>query len=407
MVRRTPSKEEDHDGELVVDEEGKATPPQPLGAPPETSGSDRGSRGAIGGRLRALGRRAKGTTQRIAARVQESSPKARTVLKSTAEHARKLGEKAGDSAQQALARARDKKPAAEAALKNATKQARDIGRRARGSTQRTITRAREKSPEIRAALGKATEHARDVGRSVRDSTARAVARTREARPTARTPELRAAEETSPVDQRPEASTEPEASSVSELRPPGSGAQDQPEPAGESLSTLREEHTVSGGSFVEPRGDSLSFKEPVSPPAALSAQQLLDLHHLKLLSYFHYATSAFLVVAILVAMSGGWLFLLSFGLGEAFSAGSFGSFLGGCFWKSVYYPVMPILLLVAGRSLARQRRYLFCCVSAFLACLWIPLGTVLGVATLIVLLRRTVRPLFLPTEGDARRRVLEP
>ncbi|WP_434027528.1 hypothetical protein [[Pseudomonas] boreopolis] len=48
---------------------------------------------------------------------------------------------------------------------------------------------------------------------------------------------------------------------------------------------------------------------------------------------------------------------------------------------------------AGRCIARRRRHLLCLVVAGLSCALMPLGTVLGVFTLVVLLRPQVKALF--------------
>jgi hypothetical protein len=52
-----------------------------------------------------------------------------------------------------------------------------------------------------------------------------------------------------------------------------------------------------------------------------------------------------------------------------------------------------LVVVAGRKLARQRGYTYCLVVAALECLAMPLGTILGVFTIIVLMRPSVNALF--------------
>lgn len=54
-----------------------------------------------------------------------------------------------------------------------------------------------------------------------------------------------------------------------------------------------------------------------------------------------------------------------------------------------------MILINGRMLARRRHYLFCQVAAGIECLFMPFGTVLGVFTLIVLQRPSVRALFAP------------
>ena len=50
-------------------------------------------------------------------------------------------------------------------------------------------------------------------------------------------------------------------------------------------------------------------------------------------------------------------------------------------------------LAAGRFIARRVRRTFCLAIAAVECLVFPIGTVLGVATLIVLARPTVRSMF--------------
>jgi hypothetical protein len=53
----------------------------------------------------------------------------------------------------------------------------------------------------------------------------------------------------------------------------------------------------------------------------------------------------------------------------------------------------LCLFLAGRYLSQRRRYTFCLVMAGLACMFMPFGTVLGVFTIIVLLRDSVKELF--------------
>jgi hypothetical protein len=52
-----------------------------------------------------------------------------------------------------------------------------------------------------------------------------------------------------------------------------------------------------------------------------------------------------------------------------------------------------LLMWAGRSLQTQRRHTLCMVAAVILCLSFPLGTILGVWTLIVLSKPQIRALF--------------
>ncbi len=53
----------------------------------------------------------------------------------------------------------------------------------------------------------------------------------------------------------------------------------------------------------------------------------------------------------------------------------------------------VLIIMGGRFLARHKHRLFCMVMAGVSCAWVPLGTLLGVFTLVVLLRPSVKELF--------------
>jgi hypothetical protein len=71
------------------------------------------------------------------------------------------------------------------------------------------------------------------------------------------------------------------------------------------------------------------------------------------------------------------------------------------WFFILFSVAWILLgvtyasfmAIAGRCLARRRNRAFCFVMAGISCAFFPLGTVLGVFTLIVLSRDSVQSMF--------------
>lgn len=56
-------------------------------------------------------------------------------------------------------------------------------------------------------------------------------------------------------------------------------------------------------------------------------------------------------------------------------------------------VFAFLVFLAGRKLARHQSRTFCIVIAALCCMMVPLGTLLGVFTLVVLSRQSVQALF--------------
>jgi hypothetical protein len=60
--------------------------------------------------------------------------------------------------------------------------------------------------------------------------------------------------------------------------------------------------------------------------------------------------------------------------------------------------MAICNLIAGRSLARCKGYSFALVMACIECLFVPFGTILGVFTIVVLSRPSVKALFSPKEA---------
>ena len=149
--------------------------------------------------------------------------------------------------------------------------------------------------------------------------------------------------------------------------------------------------------------------PLPPPLAtapvFSAQ---DADHLRMLSIAHYVVGGLIALFSLIfilhivlgisALTGhlpmnsggqpsspaeqrlfGWMFTI-IGCLIVFGGVTLGAFVA-----------------YAGRCLARRRRYLLCLIVAGLACLFAPVGTVLGVFTLIILLRPQVKAAF---EADA-------
>jgi hypothetical protein len=57
--------------------------------------------------------------------------------------------------------------------------------------------------------------------------------------------------------------------------------------------------------------------------------------------------------------------------------------------------IAICILIAGRSLAKRTCYWLALVVACIECLFIPFGTILGVFTIVVLSRESVKALFSP------------
>jgi hypothetical protein len=139
----------------------------------------------------------------------------------------------------------------------------------------------------------------------------------------------------------------------------------------------------------------------------------DEEQLKLLSIFHYVVAGLAGLFALLP-----IFHLIFGLFFIFASDKFQgkgepppAFIG---WFFVIFAAVLIILgwifaglvFTTGRFLAKRKHYLFCLVMAGVMCAFMPFGTVLGVFTLIVLNRASVKQLFaankppLPTPGAA-------
>lgn len=123
----------------------------------------------------------------------------------------------------------------------------------------------------------------------------------------------------------------------------------------------------------------------------------DLEHLELLTIFHY------VVAGMVALFACIPFIHFF-IGLALATGAMGGDDGGAAVVGVVMALfaaffilagwtMAALVFISGRNLATRTRYTFCLVISGVMCLFMPVGTVLGVFTIIVLMRDSVKALF--------------
>jgi predicted membrane channel-forming protein YqfA (hemolysin III family) len=135
----------------------------------------------------------------------------------------------------------------------------------------------------------------------------------------------------------------------------------------------------------------------------------DAEHLRLLSIFHYVVAGVAALCSffpLLYTAMGFVFItLSHrpptnpaqqppppALGWAFVVlGIFLLLLGAIF---------AIVVAFAGRSLSRRNHYWFAFVVACVECIFVPVGTILGVFTIIVLSRESVKTLFPPVTPQA-------
>jgi len=124
----------------------------------------------------------------------------------------------------------------------------------------------------------------------------------------------------------------------------------------------------------------------------------DEEHLKLLSIFHYVVggiagffSCFPIIHLIMGIAM---------LAET-SRGGPSVFFGLIFVMLALTFItlgwtLAICMIISGRRLARRKCYKFCFAIACVSCLLMPHGTVLGVFTIIVLMRPSVKELFAAT-----------
>ena len=123
----------------------------------------------------------------------------------------------------------------------------------------------------------------------------------------------------------------------------------------------------------------------------------DEQHLDLLAIFHYVVGG--LTAVFSCM-----FLFHVGMGIAMLNGAFDGknpppkffawlfiLVGSVFIVAGW--TLAAFMIAAGRRLKRRASHTFCLVVAGLECLLMPFGTVLGVFTLVVLMKEPVKQLF--------------
>src|SRR6266480_4552887 len=135
----------------------------------------------------------------------------------------------------------------------------------------------------------------------------------------------------------------------------------------------------------------------------------DKEHLQLLAIFHYVVAGLAALFSffpLLYTTVGAIFIFAARHGTAKRGEDLPpEFLGWIFavLGSVLFLIglsMAICILIAGRSLALRKRYSYAFVMACIECLFISFGTILGVFTIVVLSRESVRALFSTATAQA-------
>jgi hypothetical protein len=124
----------------------------------------------------------------------------------------------------------------------------------------------------------------------------------------------------------------------------------------------------------------------------------DREYVDILSIFHY------VLAGLMALVGCFP-IIHLGFGIAIVSGILEdhgqgppAFFGWFFIAVALFLMslawtLTVCLLMVGRKLSRRKSYMFCLVVAGIECVFVPLGTILGVFTIIALMRPGVKRMF--------------
>jgi hypothetical protein len=141
---------------------------------------------------------------------------------------------------------------------------------------------------------------------------------------------------------------------------------------------------------------MTAPEPIGYAAQFSPSR--DEEHLRLLSIFHYIAGGFLAFF-------GCFAIIYIVLGAVIASGklpnngqpaptAFGLiFVAVGVFGMLFAWGLATCLFLSGRFMSRRRHLTFSIVVAAISCLQIPFGTVLGVFTLIVLSRQSVKAIY--------------
>ena len=136
-----------------------------------------------------------------------------------------------------------------------------------------------------------------------------------------------------------------------------------------------------------------------PVEAAEKQAILDEEHLKLLVLAHYVRAGtclfFGFIPLIYVVIGIFMMAIpgSHKSNEPSPALIGGLFAGVGMLIAFFIWLIAFLDFLAGRFIAKRQHHTFCLVIAGFNCLSIPYGTLIGIFTILVMLRPTVRPLF--------------
>jgi hypothetical protein len=125
----------------------------------------------------------------------------------------------------------------------------------------------------------------------------------------------------------------------------------------------------------------------------------DLQHLRLLSIFHYLVGGMLMVVASIPLIHFTIGIMMVFAPGSMSKGAPPPAVVGWMMIMIAGAVvvlgwgLAIALMLAGRFLSQHKHHLFCLIVAGVTTLFQPFGTILGVFTIIVLVRPSVKQLF--------------
>lgn len=134
------------------------------------------------------------------------------------------------------------------------------------------------------------------------------------------------------------------------------------------------------------------------------QRTIDTQHLKLLSLFHYIGAGFALLGLIFLGLHYLMFSTVMSNPDVWKGSASAAPPPQEFWQIMkwFYAVFGALMVsslvlnvLAGIYLRAKKHRTFCIVVAALNCLEMPFGTILGIFTLVVLARASVREAFAP------------
>lgn len=137
------------------------------------------------------------------------------------------------------------------------------------------------------------------------------------------------------------------------------------------------------------------------PPIMIDQRKIDTDHLRLLSIFHFISAGLAILGILFVVGHYFMFKTFFANPKMWESAKSGAPPVEIFYVFIWvYAVLGLWFLlsgianvISGLGMLKRKWRTFSLVVAGLNCFHMPLGTILGVFTFIVLLRDSVRELY--------------